>query len=124
MGGARVQGQPGAHCRANLKKRERGERRNEREGREGGNQGGREEGREERKELTHVNYIDPNMIFIPFQTLCDFPCSLKFGFLGWRDGSVIKRTDCSYRGPEFNSQQPNGGSQPFVMGYNALFWCV
>jgi hypothetical protein len=24
----------------------------------------------------------------------------------------------------FNSQQPHGGSQPTVMGSNALFWCV
>jgi hypothetical protein len=28
------------------------------------------------------------------------------------------------RGPEFNSQQPHGGSQPSVMGSDALFWCV
>jgi hypothetical protein len=35
---------------------------------------------------------------------------------GWRDGSVVKSTDCSSRGPEFKSQQPCGGSQPFVMG--------
>jgi hypothetical protein len=26
--------------------------------------------------------------------------------------------------PEFNSQQPHGGSQPSVMGANALFWYV
>jgi hypothetical protein len=26
--------------------------------------------------------------------------------------------------PEFKSQQPQGGSQPSVMGSNALFWCV
>jgi hypothetical protein len=25
---------------------------------------------------------------------------------GWRDGSAVKSTDCSCRGPEFNSQQP------------------
>ena len=43
---------------------------------------------------------------------------------GWRDGSVSKSTDCSSRGPEFNSQQPHGGSQPSVMGSDALFWCV
>jgi hypothetical protein len=24
---------------------------------------------------------------------------------GWRDGSVVKSTDCSSRGPEFKSQQ-------------------
>jgi hypothetical protein len=29
---------------------------------------------------------------------------------GWRDGSVVKSTDCSSRGSEFSSQQPNGGS--------------
>jgi hypothetical protein len=27
-------------------------------------------------------------------------------------------------GPEFKSQQPHGGSQPSVMGSDALFWCV
>ena len=43
---------------------------------------------------------------------------------GWRDGSAGKSTDCSSRGPEFNSQQPHGGSQPSVMGADALFWCV
>ena len=42
----------------------------------------------------------------------------------WRDGSVVKSTLCSSRGPEFNSQQPHGGSQPSVMGSDALFWCV
>jgi hypothetical protein len=31
---------------------------------------------------------------------------------GWRDGSAVKTTDCSSRGPEFKSQQPHGGSQP------------
>jgi hypothetical protein len=48
----------------------------------------------------------------------------KVNYWGWRDGSVVKSTDCSFRGPEFNSQQPHGGSQPSVMGSNALFWCV
>jgi hypothetical protein len=43
---------------------------------------------------------------------------------GWRDGSVVKSTDYSFRGPESNSQQPRGGSQPSVMGSDALFWCV
>jgi hypothetical protein len=45
---------------------------------------------------------------------------------GWRerDGSAVKSTDCSSRGPEFNSQQPDGGSQPSVMGSDALFQCV
>jgi hypothetical protein len=35
-----------------------------------------------------------------------------------------KSTDCSSRGPEFNCQQPHGGSQPSEMGFDALFWCV
>jgi hypothetical protein len=37
---------------------------------------------------------------------------------------TIKSIGCSSRGPEFNSQQQHGGSQPSVMGSNALFWCV
>jgi hypothetical protein len=45
-------------------------------------------------------------------------------FLGWRDDSEVKSTDCSSRGPEFNSQQSHGGSQPSILGSNALFWCV
>jgi hypothetical protein len=44
--------------------------------------------------------------------------------LGWRDGSAVKSTDCPSRGLEFNSQQPHGGSQPSVMGSDALFWYV
>jgi hypothetical protein len=37
---------------------------------------------------------------------------------------VVKSTDCSSRGPEFNSQEPHGGSQLSVIGSDALFWCV
>jgi hypothetical protein len=37
----------------------------------------------------------------------------------WRDGSEVKSTDCSHKGPEFNSQQPHGGSQPSVIGSDA-----
>jgi hypothetical protein len=33
---------------------------------------------------------------------------------GWRDGSMVKSTDCSSKGPEFKFQQPHGGSQPSV----------
>jgi len=28
---------------------------------------------------------------------------------GWRDGPAVKSTDCSSRGPGFNSQQPHDG---------------
>ena len=34
----------------------------------------------------------------------------------WRDGSEVKSIGCSSTGPEFNSQQLHGGSQPSVMG--------
>jgi hypothetical protein len=37
---------------------------------------------------------------------------------------MVKSIDCSFRGPEFKSQQPHGGSQPSVMESDALFWCV
>jgi len=35
---------------------------------------------------------------------------------------VVKIAGSSSRGPEFNFQQPQGGSQPSVMGSDALFW--
>jgi len=68
------------------------------------------------------------------QSLCDTVCSQtsakeikedvvmfkKKEIGGWRDGSVVKSTDCSSRGPEFKSQQPHGGSQPSVMRSDAL----
>jgi hypothetical protein len=40
---------------------------------------------------------------------------------GLRDGSTVKNIDCFSRGPEFNSQQPHGGSQPSGIGSDALF---
>jgi hypothetical protein len=48
----------------------------------------------------------------------------KSSIWGWKDDSVVKSTDSSSRGPEFNSQQPHGGSQPSLIGSDALFWCV
>ena len=38
---------------------------------------------------------------------------------GWRDGSVGKSTGSSSKDPEFNSQEPHGGSQPSVMRSDA-----
>ena len=38
----------------------------------------------------------------------------------YRFSIKLQRSDCSSRGPEFNSQKLHGGSQPFVMGSNAL----
>jgi hypothetical protein len=55
--------------------------------------------------------------------ILDFDKYIKNNIRGWRDGSVVKSTDCYSRGTEFNFQQPHGGSQPFVKGSNALFWC-
>jgi hypothetical protein len=43
---------------------------------------------------------------------------------GWKDGLVVKSTECSTEGPEFKSQQPHGGSQPSVMRSDTLFWCI
>jgi len=43
---------------------------------------------------------------------------------GWRGGSVVKSNDCSSRGPEFKSQQPHGGSQPFAAQSDSLSRCV
>jgi hypothetical protein len=45
----------------------------------------------------------------------------KVEIRGWRDGSMVKSSDCSSGGPEFKSQQPHGGSQPSVMSSDALF---
>jgi hypothetical protein len=54
----------------------------------------------------------------------DHKCTsaLRRSYMGWRDGSEAKNTGCSFRGPEFNSQQPHGGSQLSIRGSDALFW--
>jgi len=63
-----------------------------------------------------------------FLGVCVCECAEAFGdekrMMGWRDGSMVKTTDCSSRGPEFNSQQPHGGSQLSVMRSDAFFWYV
>jgi hypothetical protein len=69
-------------------------------------------------------------LICPFQRFLTTSSNILFPYLkegkpwGWRDGSVVKSTDCSSNGPEFNSLQPHGGSQPSVMGSDALFWGV
>jgi hypothetical protein len=40
---------------------------------------------------------------------------------GWREGSVVKRTDCFFQ-VLLNSQQPHGDSQTPVVESVALFW--
>jgi hypothetical protein len=47
---------------------------------------------------------------------CSLVGCLKHPLEGWRDGSAAKSIDCFSRGPEFNSYQAHGGSQPSVMG--------
>jgi hypothetical protein len=47
--------------------------------------------------------------------------SLRFVYLDWRDGSVVKNTDCSSRGPEFNSQQPQA-SHNYLHSYSVLIY--
>jgi hypothetical protein len=41
--------------------------------------------------------------------------------LDFREGSTVKKSGCSSRGPEFNLQQPQGGSQPSVRESDTLF---
>ena len=41
---------------------------------------------------------------------------------GSSDGSAVKSTVCSSRGPEFDFQLPHGGSQASILGSDALFW--
>lgn len=36
-------------------------------------------------------------------------------FVGWKDGSVVKNTCCSYRGHGFKSQHPSDGSEPSII---------
>ena len=45
---------------------------------------------------------------------------MKKEMMGWR--WPVKSNDCSSRGPEVNSQQPRGGSQPSLGVSGALFW--
>jgi hypothetical protein len=93
-----------------------------------------------KKIFTHTEYIYCSCLQThqkrasdPIADGCEPPCgcwvlnslrTFERAVRGWRDGSAVKSTDCSSRGPEFNSQQPHGGSQPSVMGSDALFWCV
>jgi hypothetical protein len=59
-----------------------------------------------------------------FVCACLFIYILYKLFRGRRDGSAVKSVDWFSRDPKFNSRQLHGGSQPFVMGSDALFWGV
>jgi hypothetical protein len=67
--------------------------------------------------LTTEPSLQPMFVF--------FVCLFVLTYIwGWSDGSAVKSTNCSSKGPEFNSQQPHGGSQTSVMRSEALFWCI
>jgi hypothetical protein len=74
--------------------------------------------------LSHLTSPDPLFYSFLSSLNLNFNSVIKVGIEGWRDGSVVKSTDYSSRGPEFKSQQPHGGLQPSAMGSGALFWCV
>ena len=57
----------------------------------------------------------PQLIFFPF---------IRVAAGCWRHDSLVQSIALSSKGPEFNSQQPYGGSQPSVMRSGALFWPV
>jgi hypothetical protein len=80
----------------------------------------REREREREREMSDKD----STLYLPFPTMCFDPLEISLVYWDWRDGSVVKSTDCSSEGPEFNSQQPHGGSQPSVTESNAPFWCV
>jgi hypothetical protein len=54
--------------------------------------------------------------------VCFFHTTLRPIHVGWKDGSAVKRTDCSSGGHEFKSQQPHGGSQPPLMRNKVKNW--
>ena len=64
---------------------------------------------------------NPHTIFMPELYLL-LKKEKKRNRWAWREGSEVKSTGCSSRGPEFNSQQPHGVSQPSVMGSDVLIW--
>lgn len=44
---------------------------------------------------------------------------------GWKDGSGLRALAALiFRGPEFNLQQPHGGLQSSVLGFDVLFGCA
>lgn len=50
--------------------------------------------------------------------------SLFWKNMGWRDGLPVTSTSCSFRAPEFNSQQPHDKwlLTTIYDGYDAVFW--
>jgi hypothetical protein len=42
----------------------------------------------------------------------------------WRDGSVVKSTSCSPRGPKFSFQKPHGSLQPLIFFLKSFYLFV
>jgi hypothetical protein len=80
------------------------------------------------KLICHIIVIDiidnHNMVLLMCINKCINIYRHRKDTVGWRDGSVVKSTDCSSEGPEFKSQQPHGGSQTSIMRSDTLFWCI
>ena len=76
------------------------------------------------RETTPFTIVTNNIKYLSVTLTKEVKDLYDKNFKGWRDSSAGKSTDCSSRGPEFNSQKPHGGSRPLVMGSDALFWCA
>jgi hypothetical protein len=79
-------------------------------------------------EMSPVYSCSCDLFRVPYwraiQTSCTI-LTIKSGLHGgWRDGSAANSTDCSAKGPVFNSQQPHGGSHPSVMRSDTVLWYV
>jgi hypothetical protein len=69
--------------------------------------------------------ILPKKLIFKIQGVCHCCCLKKKSFRGWKDGSMVKSTGCSFRGPRFNSQYSHGNLKPSVTpvpGYLIFFW--
>jgi hypothetical protein len=53
---------------------------------------------------------------VTIQSELGLPTPIKKMYQGWTDGSAVKGTDCSSRGPEFKSKQAHVGSQTVCNG--------
>jgi hypothetical protein len=74
----------------------------------------------------HIGEVKPHPIQDPYRS-CKHSLGPIIKYLhilwGWRDGSVVKSSGCSYKGPRFSSQHLHGSSQSnsSFRTFNALF---
>ena len=77
-----------------------------------------------------TGYIETmdNIVFLLFKfSIINSLILSKLHTGDWRDGSVVRSTSCSYRGPRFDFHHPCDGSQLESVNYscsrfNAFFW--